>query len=149
MRRGQLAAWAGSLLAAGSLATVGGEPLAQPEGEAAKKTDASLALTAATRGQTSGLREARGKVQQIDKANRQLVVDRSRHGPLTLQIDKSTTIFIDGRTGSLDEIGAGSEVRASFESRQGANRAQWIEVNRKPRKQPPPLPEAPQSAPAE
>ena len=79
----------------------------------------------------AGLREARGAVNQVDKDKNRVTVEQSKGSPLTLQVDKTTTIFIDGRTGTLDEIKAGAEVRASYETKQGANKAQWIEVNKK------------------
>ncbi|MBI5546498.1 MAG: hypothetical protein HY901_21670 [Deltaproteobacteria bacterium] len=79
----------------------------------------------------AGLREARGAVQGVDKDKNKVTVEQPKGSPLTLNVDKTTTIFIDGRTGTLDEIKAGHEVRASYETRQGANKAQWIEVSKK------------------
>lgn len=83
-----------------------------------------------------GLREARGSIQDVDKERNRVTVEPTKGSALTLQVDRTTTIFIDGRTGSLDEIRAGSEVRASYELRQGSNRAQWIEVSKREKKVP-------------
>ncbi|HEY3445937.1 MAG TPA: hypothetical protein VGK67_06200 [Myxococcales bacterium] len=82
----------------------------------------------------AGLREARGAVNQVDKDKNRVTVEQGKGSALTLQVDKTTTIFIDGRTGTLDEIKAGAEVRASYETKQGANKAQWIEVSKKEKK---------------
>lgn len=86
------------------------------------------------RREEAGLREARGAVNQVDKDKNRVTLDEPKGAPLTLQIDKSTTIFIDGRSGTLDEIRAGAEVRASYETKAGANKAQWIEVSKKAKK---------------
>lgn len=96
-------------------------------------------------GQEMGLREAKGTVKDVDKGKSQVTLGPSRGEPLILQVDRTTTIFIDGRVGRLDEVKPGTEVRAAYETRRGANRAQWIEVNRREGKSPPeqPLPEAP------
>ncbi|MGC4113649.1 MAG: hypothetical protein QM765_03090 [Myxococcales bacterium] len=82
----------------------------------------------------AGLREARGAVGQVDKDRNRVTLEQNKGSALTLQVDKTTTIFIDGRTGTLDEIKAGAEVRASYETKQGANKAQWIEVSKKEKK---------------
>jgi Cu/Ag efflux protein CusF len=82
----------------------------------------------------AGLREARGAVNQVDKEKNRVIVDSNKGSPLTLQVDKTTTIFIDGPHGTLDEIKAGAEVRASYETKQGANKAQWIEISKKEKK---------------
>jgi hypothetical protein len=116
----------------GALVTVG----YAAEKPAVKRTDPGV------------LREARGKVKDIDKGKNQVVLDRSAKEALTLQVDKSTTIFIDGRIGTLDEVEPGGEVRASYEFRQGANRAQWIEIDKRAaREGSERLPEAPAVAP--
>ena len=82
----------------------------------------------------AGLREARGAVNQVDKDKNRVTLRAPKGEPITLQVDKNTTIFIDGRTGTLDEIKAGADVRASYETKAGANKAQWIEVSKKARR---------------
>ncbi len=79
----------------------------------------------------SGLREARGRVGRLDKANARLTLQRGPREELVLQVEPSTTLFIDGRIGKLSDLREGAQVRVSFEQRDGANRAQWIEVNRR------------------
>ncbi len=94
-----------------------------------------------------GLREARGKIKTVDKAKRQLVLEQPG---LTLQVDHTTTIFVDGRTASLDEVSPGQEVRASYEHKKGLDRAQWIEVSKtskEPSQSHERLPEAPGAPP--
>ena len=85
----------------------------------------------------TGLRETRGAVQEVDKEKNRVTVEQNKGSHLTLQVDKTTTIFIEGRTGTLDEIKAGAEVRASYEPRQGSNKAQWIEISKKVREHKP------------
>ena len=99
-----------------------------------------------TSNKEAGLHEARGAVHQVDKETNRVIVEQQKGSPLTLQVDRTTTIFIDGRTGSLDEIKAGADVRASYESKQGSNKAQWIEVT-KSRKKPSLAKEKPAEAP--
>jgi Cu/Ag efflux protein CusF len=95
--------------------------------------------------ESAPLQEARGKVQGVDKDHDRVTLEQSKGETVTLQVNKATTIFVDGHTATLDEIKAGTDVRASFELKQGSNQAQWIEVNRKGKAAPArePLPEAP------
>lgn len=96
------------------------------------------------------LREVRGRVSGIDKEHNQLTLENAPSRALTLQLDKTTTVFLDGHTSSLEEVREGAEVRASYEVKRGSNRAQWIEVSKKrqgvARDAPEPPPAEPASA---
>ncbi len=87
-----------------------------------------------TRRDAGALREARGRVRGVDKEHNELTLDSGQTPPVILQLDKTTTVFVDGHTGTLDEVREGSEVRASFETKRGGNRAQWVEVSKKEKK---------------
>ncbi len=79
----------------------------------------------------SALREVRGRVSGIDKEHNQLTLESAPSRALTLQLDKTTTVFLEGHTSTLEELQEGAEVRASYEVKRGANRAQWIEVSKR------------------
>ena len=93
-----------------------------------------------SRQEATAVREGRGQLKSIDKTRKRLTLELKPEA-LVLELDRSTTIFVDGRIATLDELEPGMEVRAAWKARRGANRAQWIEVNKRPRPQP--LPEAP------
>jgi Cu/Ag efflux protein CusF len=86
------------------------------------------AVTASTNETSNILREIRGKVQKIDKASKQVTILQATKLPLILQLDSTTTIFIDGRSTTIEEIQTGTEIRASYEWKKGLNRAQWVEL---------------------
>jgi hypothetical protein len=44
-----------------------------------------------------------------------------------VSVGKATTVFLDGRTGSLSDLTAGQEIRAAFEPGEGS-KAEWIEL---------------------
>jgi Cu/Ag efflux protein CusF len=81
--------------------------------------------------ENGALREVRGRVSGIDKDHNQLTLESAPSRALTLQLDRTTTVFLDGHTSSLDEVREGAEVRASYEVKRGSNRAQWIEISKK------------------
>src|SRR4051812_5662464 len=68
------------------------------------------------------LREAVGRVERVDLKKNAVVVD----GQL-LRVDQTTTIFVDGRTGTLTDLTEGQLVRAAFELGPASPVAQWIE----------------------
>jgi hypothetical protein len=76
------------------------------------------------------LREAKGTVKDVNKDRNQLTLGTSRESSFLLQLDKATTVFVEGRIGALTDIKPGQDVRASYEATQGTNRAQWIEVSK-------------------
>ncbi|MFN7134253.1 MAG: hypothetical protein ACK4N5_19395 [Myxococcales bacterium] len=82
----------------------------------------------------SSLKEAAGKVRSIDKDKNELsILGEGQTDPVKLTVDRTTTIFVDGRIGTLNDVNEGFEVRASYELKQGNNRAQWIEINKRRR----------------
>ena len=84
----------------------------------------------------SSLKEATGRIRAIDKDRNQLTIaPGEKQEAVNLVIDRTTTIFVDGRIGKLDDVREGNEVRASYELKQGSNRAQWIEINKRTRQQ--------------
>jgi Cu/Ag efflux protein CusF len=118
------------------------QPLARAAGEAADKPS--------TKRDAGALREARGRVRGVDKERSQLTLESTQNPPVILQLDQTTTVFVDGHTSTLDEVREGSEVRAAYEVKRSGNRAQWVEVSKKEKKPgaaPESLPESPTPAP--
>ena len=68
------------------------------------------------------LHEAVGRLQKVDPRSQVVVVDG-----VTLKVDQTTTIFVDGRTGALTDLSEGEVVRAAYEPGQASPVAQWIE----------------------
>ncbi|HCF56904.1 MAG TPA: hypothetical protein DFS52_02770, partial [Myxococcales bacterium] len=48
------------------------------------------------------LREGAGRVREIDKSKKKVTLE-AKADPVVLDVDRSTTIFIDGRIATLDE----------------------------------------------
>lgn len=101
----------------------------------AESVEAPSGKAAPVRRDQSTLKEASGTIRAIDKDNNRLIIAPGDKGtPVDLVIDRTTTIFVDGRIGKLDDVLEGNEVRASYELKKGSNRAQWIEVNKRSRR---------------
>ena len=115
------------LVLAGSVATGRAEPV-KPAVSQLKLPEGLEARLKPLREQDS-LCEAAGLVQAIDRDRNQLTVN-VKALPVTLQIDKTTTIFVNGRTGTLDDVREGTTVRASYALKKGCNHAQWIEISK-------------------
>lgn len=54
--------------------------------------------------------------------------------PMRFELHQSSTIFVDGRLGGLQDLKEGVEVRAAYESRDGQVTIRWIEVAPPPAK---------------
>jgi hypothetical protein len=87
------------------------------------QADAGVAPAKNTAPTLPALREAAGKIDAIDGEHNVITVDGKR-----LQVDQTTTIFVSGRTGTMEDLDEGVRVRATYEP--GADRpvAQWIEL---------------------
>jgi hypothetical protein len=136
-------------LAASLLVSLGYAAPAAPAAPAATAARTPLSpkrTRPATVQEQGSIQQVRAKVKEIDRGKQRLTLE-AKPDPLILDIDRATTIFIDGRIATLAEIKAGMEVQAAWESRRGANRAQWVEVRSRPSHQPSPEPPAPPPAP--
>lgn len=96
------------------------------------KKAVKIEATRAAAGAVQGMNELRGTVQAVRPAQNELVLEPAKSpeasAPTTLRVDHDTTIFIDGRTGSLSDLKPGQEVRASFDMKGNERHANWIEV---------------------
>src|SRR5438445_6084284 len=88
---------------------------------AAKSAHAAAPTPAAGR-ELPPLREAIGKLQRVDVRQSAVVVDGT-----WLKVDQTTTIFVEGRTGTLGDLAEGEIVRAAYETGSVSPIAQWIE----------------------
>ena len=64
----------------------------------------------------------------VSAANNELMVRSSDQGDLRLKVNDSTSVNVDGKMGSLDQIKPGSDVRASYQLVDGQPTALTIEV---------------------
>ena len=69
--------------------------------------------------------EMEGKIQSIDTANKELVLDNGSK----LVWDDTTTISVEGREGKLEDLKEGAKVKASYEQKDGKNTASKLEVS--------------------
>jgi signal transduction histidine kinase len=69
--------------------------------------------------------EMEGKIQSIDPANKELVLDSGSK----LVWDDSTTISVEGKEGKLEDLKEGRKVKASYEEKDGKNVAAKLEVS--------------------
>jgi len=65
-----------------------------------------------------------GKISAVAWGDRTLTIDAA-DGPVTLGVDRNTSVFLENRMGSLRDLSVGTPVRASFG---GDRRAFWIEL---------------------
>lgn len=79
-----------------------------------------------------GHHDVRGELAGVHQDR---VVIHTRQGPVHLHTDEDTTVFTEGRVGTLADLRDGEPVRASVQAEEGRNVALWIEVpSRKPEK---------------
>lgn len=74
-----------------------------------------------------GLREVEGAVASVDVPRSKLLLTQGRK-QVELHVDASTTIFLPGRTGSLEDLSPGQRLRVAYEPGEGGAVAQWIEL---------------------
>jgi Cu/Ag efflux protein CusF len=65
-----------------------------------------------------------GKIQSIDTASKQMVLDNGT----TLAWDETTTISMEGKDAKLEDLKEGAKVKASYQEKDGKNVAEKIEV---------------------
>ncbi|MFB3820319.1 MAG: DUF5666 domain-containing protein [Candidatus Methylomirabilales bacterium] len=83
----------------------------------------ALALTLACTGAALAA-ELEGTVQAVDVAGKEVALDNGQK----LVLDDATTITMEGKEGKLEDLKAGSKVKASYEEKDGKNVASKIEV---------------------
>ena len=72
-----------------------------------------------------------GEIRGVDKQARTITIDEA--GRLqTLRVDDRSTVFLEGRLGSLEDLREGQQVRAAYEERGTERSLRWIEVNPAP-----------------
>lgn len=69
--------------------------------------------------------EMEGKIQSIDMASKELVLDDGTK----LVWDESTTISIEGKEGKLEDLKQGTKVKARYLEKDGKNVADKVEVS--------------------
>ncbi|OFX24019.1 MAG: hypothetical protein A2V77_08605 [Anaeromyxobacter sp. RBG_16_69_14] len=70
------------------------------------------------------VRTVSGKISAVAWSKHMLTIAVA-NGPVTLEVDRNTAVFLDDRLGSLGDLVVGMPVRASFG---GDQRAVWVEV---------------------
>ncbi len=68
--------------------------------------------------------EMEGKIQSIDTASKELVLENGTK----LFLDENTTISVEGKEGRLEDLKEGAKIRASYEEKDGKNVAAKLEV---------------------
>ena len=74
-----------------------------------------------------GLRQVEGSVSSVDVRSSKLMLAEGRKR-VELHVDASTTIFLPGRTGRLEDLSPGQRLRVAYEPGQHGAVAQWIEL---------------------
>lgn len=74
------------------------------------------------------LREIRGEVMSVDAATGTLTLSTGAE-PLVVWVDAGTTVFLEDRTGRIEDLKAGQRVNAAYERRGEVSLAQWIELS--------------------
>jgi hypothetical protein len=73
------------------------------------------------------LREVEGAISAVDVRKSTLLLAEAR-GRVELHVDASTTIFLRGRTGRLEDLSPGQRLRVAYETGERGAVAQWIEL---------------------
>jgi hypothetical protein len=73
------------------------------------------------------LREVQGTISAVDPRKGTLVLEEAR-GRVRLHVDASTTIFLPGGTGRLEDLSPGQRLRVAYEADERGAVAQWIEL---------------------
>jgi hypothetical protein len=68
--------------------------------------------------------DTQGTVQSVDPSAKEVSLDNGQK----LVVDDSTTITMQGKDGRLEDLQAGSKVKASYEEKDGKNVASKIEI---------------------
>ncbi|BDG07800.1 hypothetical protein [Anaeromyxobacter paludicola] len=118
----ELAALLLAALAAPALATPEDAP-ADVEGAAALPATGGAERAAAPGG---GVLTVSGKIAAVDLARGRFIVD-APSGPVELQVDRNTGVFLEKRMGTLRSLSAGLPVRACYADPERT--AFWVEVH--------------------
>jgi Cu/Ag efflux protein CusF len=81
-------------------------------------------------GLSFGANQINGQVQAFEPMQKKITIDQSGKKQ-ELKLTDDTTVFVDGRLGSVMDLKEGQEVRAAFENRDGGKSLRWIEVTPK------------------
>lgn len=73
------------------------------------------------------LRQAEGTVEEVNAESGMLRI-RAPEAHFNLQITRATTVFVEGRTGSVEDLQVGAHVRGAYEGNATTGTLQWIEV---------------------
>jgi hypothetical protein len=74
-----------------------------------------------------GLREVEGAIFAVDVRQRTLSLAQAR-GRVELRVEASTTIFLPGGMGRLEDLSPGQRLRVAYEPGERGAVAQWIEL---------------------
>ena len=77
--------------------------------------------------QVRSLREVQGRITAVDPRGGMLTLEHPG-GRVELRVDDSTTLFLPGHTGRLEDLRVGQQIRAAYEPRERGAVAQWIEL---------------------
>jgi hypothetical protein len=69
--------------------------------------------------------ETQGEIQAINPMTQEVLLDNGS----ALAVDQNTKIMVEGKEGSLEDLKAGDEVRASFQEKDGKNIASNLDVS--------------------
>ncbi len=69
-----------------------------------------------------------GRLSSIDKDAGEVTIDHAGQTQV-LKLGDNTTVFTEGRLGSIEDLKEGQQVRAAFEEKGGERTLRWIEVN--------------------
>jgi hypothetical protein len=92
------------------------------------KVRASPSFQAPEASELAPLRRAEGRVVNVDAEGRHIYV-RMNQAIQAFLVDTTTTIFLEGRTGEIEDLKPGQVVTASYDVDGEVPVAQWIEVD--------------------
>lgn len=73
------------------------------------------------------LREVQGQITAVNTRGGTLTLEYPG-GQVELRVEGTTTLFLPGGTGRLEDLRAGQRIRAAYEPRERGAVAQWIEL---------------------
>jgi len=88
---------------------------------------AGPALAQEPAAEVRGLREMEGAVASVNVQGSKLMLAEGRQR-VELHVDASTTIFLPGRIGRLEDLSPGQKLRVAYEPGERGAVAQWIEL---------------------
>jgi colicin import membrane protein len=97
----------------------------QKSASTAAQAGQQASQSAQTQSSTATQQSVTGSV--VRKSSDQLVIKTQDRGEITLSVDPSTSVSVNGQTGSVDSLQEGSQVRASYSLENGSNVATRID----------------------